>query len=207
MPVLIILLNPLPVILRDIISFTRSFMINTRPLVGCLENADWKVKQFRVIPRIALSRLVYSLSIQCPKWMCLAGSTNVGCFCALSLPPSADSAKINIISTNDKQDEQDVLKQPEANTDFFVIFFGSELSVIVNVTSVIVKALLTQISLCLLSHFRIRIIMLTCPDNKSARSHQPKSCVPAKSHKSQWCEVNTKFYFNWNLRSLSVCSC
>ena len=26
--------------------------------------------------------------------------TNVGCFFALSLPPSADSAKINIISTN-----------------------------------------------------------------------------------------------------------
>ena len=22
--------------------------------------------------------------------------------------------------------------------------------------------------------------MLTCPDNKSARNHQPKSCVPAK---------------------------
>ena len=30
--------------------------------------------------------------------------------------------------------------------------------------------------------------MLTCPDNKSARN-QPKSCVPAKSHKSQ-CEAN-----------------
>ena len=58
LPVLIILLNPLPVlvalkILRDILSFTRSFMINTRPLVGCLENSDRKVKQFRVIPRIA----------------------------------------------------------------------------------------------------------------------------------------------------------
>ena len=74
LPVLIILLNPLPValkILRDILSFTRSFMINTRPLVECLENSDRKVKQFRVIPRIASSRLVYSSSIQCPKWMCL----------------------------------------------------------------------------------------------------------------------------------------
>ena len=58
-------------ILRDILSFTRSFMINTRPLVGCLENSDRKVKQFRVIPRIASSRFVYSSSIQCPKWMCL----------------------------------------------------------------------------------------------------------------------------------------
>ena len=55
---------------------------------------------------------------------------------------------------------------------------------------VIIKALLKQISLYLLSHFRIRIIVLTCPDNKSARNHQPKSCVPAKSRKSQWCEAN-----------------
>ena len=44
----------------------------------------------------------------------------------------------------------------------------------------IIKALLKQISLYLLSHFRIRIILLTCPDNKSVRKHQPKSCVPAK---------------------------
>ena len=70
--VLIILLNLLQVlvalkILRDILSFTLSFMINTRPLVGCLENSDQKVKQFRVIPRIASSRLVYSSSIQCPE--------------------------------------------------------------------------------------------------------------------------------------------
>ena len=45
---------------------------------------------------------------------------------------------------------------------------------------VIIKALLKQISLYLLSHFCIRIILLTCPDNKSVRNHQPKSCVPAK---------------------------
>ena len=79
LPVLIILLNPLPVlialkILRDILSFTRSFMINTRLLVGCLENSDRKVKQFRVIPWIASSRLVHSSSIQCPisecVWFC-----------------------------------------------------------------------------------------------------------------------------------------
>ena len=43
---------------------------------------------------------------------------------------------------------------------------------------VIINALLKNISLYLLSHFRIRIIVLTCPDNKSARN-QPKSCVPA----------------------------
>ena len=66
-PVLIILLKPLPVlvalkILRDILSFTLSFMINTRLLIGCLESSDRKVKQFRVIPRIASSLLVYSSS-------------------------------------------------------------------------------------------------------------------------------------------------
>ena len=47
-----------------ILSFTRSFMINNRLLVGYLESSDRKVKQFRVIPRIASSRLVYSSLIQ-----------------------------------------------------------------------------------------------------------------------------------------------
>ena len=63
LPVLTILLNPLRVLValkipRDILSFTRSFMINTRPPVRCLGNSDRKVKQFRVISRIASSRLV-----------------------------------------------------------------------------------------------------------------------------------------------------
>ena len=43
--------------------------------------------------------------------------TNVGCF-FFSLPPSPDSVKINIISTNGKQ-----LKQPEANTD--LLYFSA----------------------------------------------------------------------------------
>ena len=70
LPILIILFkNPLPVlvalkILWEILSFTRSFMINTHPLVACLENSDRKVKQFRVIPRIASRRLVYCV------WFC-----------------------------------------------------------------------------------------------------------------------------------------
>ena len=72
LPVLIILLNPLPVlvalkILQDILPFTHSaFMINICPLVGCLEDSDRKVKQFCFIPRIASSS-----SSQCPKCMCL----------------------------------------------------------------------------------------------------------------------------------------
>ena len=76
LPVLIILLNSLPVlvalkILQEKLSLTRSLMINTHPLVGCLKNSDRKVKQFRVIPRIASSRLVYCSLIHWPNWMCL----------------------------------------------------------------------------------------------------------------------------------------
>ena len=41
-------------------------------------------------------------------------------FFALSPPPSADSAKVSIISMNSKQD---VLKQPEANTD--LLYFSA----------------------------------------------------------------------------------
>ena len=43
---------------------------------------------------------------------------------------------------------------------------------------VIINALLKKICLYLVSHFGIRIIAVTCPDNKSVRN-QPKSCVPA----------------------------
>ena len=77
--VLIIFVNPLPVpavlvglkILRDILLFTRLLMIITRPLAGCLENSDRKVKQFRVILRIASSGLVYCSSIQWPIFECV----------------------------------------------------------------------------------------------------------------------------------------
>ena len=69
--------------------------------------------------------------------------------------------------------KQDVLKQPEANKD--LLYFSA---------LTYYKSSAEKISLCLLSHFRIRIIVLTCPDNKSA-GNQPKSCMPAKSHKSQ----------------------
>ena len=49
----------------------------------------------------------------------------------------------------------------------------------------VIKALLKKISLYLLSHFRIRIIVLACPDNKSARS-QPESCVPAMQNHTNY---------------------
>ena len=69
---IITLLNPLPVlvalkILQDILSLTRLFMINTRPLVGCLENSDRKAKQFRVMSQISPCLPVYCSLIQCPN--------------------------------------------------------------------------------------------------------------------------------------------
>ena len=72
-PVLIIFLNPSPVlvalkILRDILSFTLSFMINTRPLVGCLESSDRKVKINSVLYRGLLQVCMFTVR---PKWMCL----------------------------------------------------------------------------------------------------------------------------------------
>ena len=97
---------------------------------------------------------------------------------SLSLPLQVLPIIINIISTDGKQD---VLTQPEANPDLLYLVSGLSFK----------KTLLKQIPLCLLSHSHIRIIMLTCPDNidviyyQSARNRQPKSCVPAKSHKSQ----------------------
>ena len=53
------------------ITSTRSFMINPCPLIGCRVNSDRKVKQFRVTPRIASSRLVFSSSIQCFIFECV----------------------------------------------------------------------------------------------------------------------------------------
>ena len=96
----------------------------------------------------------------------------MGCFFAISLPPSADSAKINIIATNGHK-RKTSWSNPR-QTRICCIFR----------LWVFIKALLKQISLYLLSHFRIRIIVLTCSDNKSARNHHPKSSVPEKSHKN-----------------------
>ena len=119
-------------------------------------------------------------------------------FFTFSLPPSADSIYINITLLNGKQD---FLKQPEANTDL-VDFLG--------LIYYSIKALLKEISLYLLSHFRISIILLTCPDNINVILqvwNQPKSHVPAKSHKLHWRKASYLHYFHWNLCSLSVCSC
>ena len=103
----------------------------------------------------------------------------MGCFLlSLSLPPQILPIRyINInISTNGKQD---VLKQPEANTDLLYLSALSYYKCSVEKNfPVFANALLKKISPYLLSHFCIRIIVLTCPDNKSARN-QPKSCVLA----------------------------
>ena len=105
---------------------------------------------------------------------------------SLSLPPQISS----IISTNGKQDAARRLEATWGKHGFLCYIFR---------LWVILKALLKQFP------YHIWIIVLTCADNKSARNHQPKySCVPAKSHKSQWCEANT---ISIEIFSLSVCSC
>ena len=114
----------------------------------------------------------------------------MGCF-FFFLPPSADSAQINMISTNGKED---VLKQPvKVNTDLLYFLALSYY-----------KCSAEKISLYLPSHFRIRIIVLTYPENKSARN-QPKSCLQCKI--TEITMMRGQYYFNWNLCSLSVCSC
>ena len=94
-------------------------------------------------------------------------------------PWSAD-----IISTNGKQDTAKHLSEATRGKHGFLCYI---FWLWVNI-----KALLKEFpNICYCINFRIWIIVLTCPDNKSARNHQPKySCVPAKSHKSQWCEAN-----------------
>ena len=49
--------------------------------------------------------------------------TNVGCFFAISLPPSADSAKININSTNGKQDAARRLEATRDKHEFLCYIF------------------------------------------------------------------------------------
>ena len=126
--------------------------------------------------------------------------TNVGCFFTISLPPALCRFCLYHLTT------RTVNKTSWSNPRQTRICYIFRLWIIV-------KALLRQISLCLLSHFRIRIIVLTCPDNKSARNPQPKSYMPAKSHKSQWCEASiisisvfpfSLFLFVWRLESTTT---
>ena len=77
------------------------------------------------------------------------------------------------------------------------------------------KALLKKFSLYLLSHFHIRILVLTYPDNKSERN-QPKSCVPAMQNHTNHNDVRpilfqlksslpfSLFLFVWRLESTTT---
>ena len=51
--------------------------------------------------------------------------TDVGCFFAISLPPSADSAKVNIISTNGKQDAARRLEATQDKHGFLCYIFSA----------------------------------------------------------------------------------
>ena len=117
-------------------------------------------------------------------------------FFAFSLPSCTDPAYINIISTNGKED---AVKQPEANTDLLYFWLR-----------VIIKAdLLKKISLYLLWHSHIRIILLTCTDNINVIL---QVCKKSSAEIKRTCKITHttmmrgQYYFNWNLRSLSICS-
>ena len=118
------------------------------------------------------------------------------CF-VFSLPPSADSA----YSVYQHLSQRTVHKTSWSNPR------QTRICYIFRLRELVIKALVKQISLHLLLHFRIRIIVLTCPDNKSARNHQPKSCVPTKSPNHTNHNDARSILFQLNLRSLSVCSC
>ena len=92
---------------------------------------------------------------------------------SLSLSPQILPKSTYLSQRTVMNGKQDFLKQPEANTD--LLYFSA--------LSYYKSSVETNFPI-LLSHFRIRIVVLTCPDNKSARNHQPKSCVPEKSHKN-----------------------
>ena len=119
--------------------------------------------------------------------------TNVGCFffsLSLSLPP-----QILPISTS-RRTSWSSTRQTQIGYNFRLW--------------VIIKALLKQISLYLLSHSRIRIIVLTCPDNINVML---QVCKKSSAEIMRACKITQitmmrgQCYFNWNLRSLSVCSC
>ena len=102
------------------------------------------------------------------------------------------------ISTNGK----DVLKQPEANTD--LLYFSA-----LSYYKCSVEKKIPYIC------YRIRIIVLTCPDNKSARN-QPKQCVPVMQNhtnhndmRSMLVQLKSSFPFSlflfvWRLESTTT---
>ena len=131
-----------------------------------------------------------------------------GLFFALSLPPFADSAYMiyqHLISQRTVNKTVKTSWSKPRQTRFCSIF---RLWVIIN-------ALLKKICLYLLSHFGIRIIVVTCPDNKSLRN-QPKSCVPATQNHTNHHDARpilfqlksslpfSLFLFAWRLESTTT---
>ena len=147
MPVLIILLNPSPVLLENTLLHTlvhnkyspaRWVSWKLRPkskTIPCYTSNCFKsscllfvdtLSQFECVwfyvtqdlsrNRHGLARIWFIVIRQTKHnsntVYYFSDPTTVGCCFAISLPSSADSAKINIISTNGKQD---ILKQPEEN--------------------------------------------------------------------------------------------
>ena len=100
-----------------------------------------------------------TISVILPTWAVFSLS--------LSLPPQI-LPKSTLSQTNGKQDVARHLEATRGKHGLLCFIFR---------LWVIIKALLKKFP-----YICCRIIVLTCPDNKSARNHQRKSCVPAPNH-------------------------
>ena len=128
------------------------------------------------------------MSVILPTWAVLL---------AFSLPPSADILPTSTSSRRTVNKTSRSNPWQAQNCYIFRVW-------------VIIKALLKQISLYLLSHSRIRIILLICPDDINVIL---QVCKKSSAEIMRACKITQismrrgQYYFHWNLRSLSVCSC
>ena len=209
-------INPLPVlitlkILWEILSFTRLFMINTRPFFGCLENSTEKWKNSVLYYRL-LQVVLFTIRRYNVLYLNVSGSVVRLLICIAKLSSKRHCANLNRLAQMPFKSPSviNLVYSYKANQTRFEyseqfpwsyqhgLFFAFSPPPSIDITynnifttngaqDVLKTRTCYIFSLYLWSHFRIRIIVLTCPDDKSARNHQPKSWVPAKSHKSQWC--------------------
>ena len=125
--------------------------------------------RLQIIPTTKNIRTCYSCVL-------FADPTNVGCdFIAFSLLPSVNPTYIKI-STN--RNKQDVLKQPEANTD---LLYFSTLSYYKSSA---------ETNFPIFATVFLHILITCYVTSRQEIISQNHACMPAKSHKSQCCEAN-----------------
>ena len=126
--------------------------------------------------------------------------TNVGCVFRFLSPSLRGSYLYQHLDERDKTRRR---LEATRGKHGFVIFFDSEL---------LWKLCWNKFPyISLLSLSRIRIIVLTCPDNINVML---QVCKKSSAEIMRACKITQitirlrgQYYFKWNLRSLSVCSC